>query len=160
MHVCPFEELTIKDVGVAGGKNASLGEMISELKQEGIRIPDGFVIKAEGYRIFLKENRLEEKISKKLTKLTRKPQAVHKVGKSIRKLILKGKFPKKLKKEICIAYQEFCKRSQVKDIDVAVRSSATAEDLPGASFAGQQETYLNIRGERALIAACQKCFAS
>ncbi|MCB1067402.1 MAG: phosphoenolpyruvate synthase [Simkania sp.] len=160
-YVCPFEDLRAKDVAIAGGKNASLGEMIAELKPEGVNIPGGFAVTAEAYRYFIRENGLEKKIETLLKTYSPEPKKLRKCGKAIRKLIEGGKFPSDLKEEITDAYHGLCgentKRCQM---DVAVRSSATAEDLPDASFAGQQETFLNIRGDRDLLNACRKCFAS
>lgn len=160
-YVCPLEALRAKDVAIAGGKNASLGEMIAELKPKGVNIPGGFAVTAEAYRLFIRENNLEKKIEETLKTYSPDPKQLRKCGKAIRKLIEGGKFPKDLKQEITEAYHGLCgentKRCQM---DVAVRSSATAEDLPDASFAGQQETYLNIRGDRDLLNACRKCFAS
>ena len=136
-----FEDLHIGDVPEVGGKNASLGEMIGALQPLGIRIPPGFATTAEAYLAFLDYNKLRPKVFKMK-------------GSSARAAVMKGTFPKELEEEICEAYRTSGMR------DVAVRSSATAEDLPEASFAGQQETYLNVVGEKALLAACKKCFAS
>lgn len=140
-YIRPFEQLFITDVPIVGGKNASLGEMIQALSKEGIRVPMGFATTAEAFRLFLDHNGLYPKIFKMK-------------GREARAAVLKGKFPEELKSEIIEAYR------QKKLGDVAVRSSATAEDLPDASFAGQQETFLNVTGEKALLVACQKCFAS
>ncbi len=148
-YIKNFTELAIGDVPLVGGKNASLGEMLQALK--GIGVPGGFAITAEGYRHFLEVNQLESKIEA-LVQSGAPPQ---KLGKKIRTLILKGTIPDVLEKEIVAAYEALGK-----EIAVAVRSSATAEDLPEASFAGQQETYLNIVGKKDLLEACQKCFAS
>ncbi|MCB1080195.1 MAG: phosphoenolpyruvate synthase, partial [Chlamydiia bacterium] len=153
--VSNLKDLRIRDVPLVGGKNASLGEMISALEKKGIHVPPGFAITAEGYRFFIQENGFQEKIEALLNELKRDPQAIRKVGKTLRKLIMKGEIPPDLEKEIAEAYSALGE-----DVDVAVRSSATAEDLPDASFAGQQETYLNVYGERDLLVACVKCFAS
>jgi len=142
-----FEQIGIEDVPTVGGKNASLGEMTQALEKEGIRVPMGFATTSEAFHIFLDHNQLRPKIFKMK-------------GAQARQAIMRGKFPKQLNEEICQAYREMAKRCKKKEIDVAVRSSATAEDLPDASFAGQQETYLNIVGEKQLLMACQKCFAS
>jgi pyruvate, water dikinase len=153
--VSKLKDLRVRDVPLAGGKNASLGEMIGTLEGEGIRVPEGFAITAKGYRFFIQENGFQQKIETLLKGLERDPEVIHKVGKAIRKLIMKGKFPNELKEEIITSYRELGE-----DVSVAVRSSATAEDLPDASFAGQQETYLNIHGEKNLLNACLKCIAS
>jgi pyruvate,water dikinase len=157
-----FENIGSKDVLVVGGKNASLGEMISNLKDEGIRVPDGFAITAEAFRKYIEANDLKEKIKFHLENLKNgdKTLELKVVGKSIRDLFLGGCFPEELVEAIRKSYQELCRRYASDAVDVAVRSSATAEDLPEASFAGQQDTYLNVRGEEELLKACRKCFAS
>jgi pyruvate,water dikinase len=157
-----FENIGSKDVLVVGGKNASLGEMISNLKDEGIRVPDGFAITAEAFRKYIEANDLKEKIKFHLENLKNgdKTLELKVVGKSIRDLFLGGCFPEELAEAIRKSYQELCRRYASDEVDVAVRSSATAEDLPEASFAGQQDTYLNVRGEEELLKACRKCFAS
>ncbi|MBS0615675.1 MAG: phosphoenolpyruvate synthase, partial [Verrucomicrobia bacterium] len=142
-YIRPFETLSKNDVPIVGGKNASLGEMISTLKSQGIRVPDGFATTAEAYWAFLEHNHLKEKI------------AEEKDGKTIREWFLQAEFPPALAQEITAAYKKLGKNA-----DVAVRSSATAEDLPDASFAGQQETFLHVRGPGALLDACRKCYAS
>ncbi len=154
MNIRWFESLRIQDIPSVGGKNASLGEMIQQLTKEGIQVPGGFAITAEAYWDFLQTNGLKEKIFNLLAsgKSSR--------GKAIRALIMKTPFSGKLNEDIVNAYRELCNRTSKKEIDVAVRSSATAEDLPDASFAGQQESFLNIRGEKALLEACRACFAS
>jgi len=157
-----FENISSNDVLVVGGKNASLGEMIRTLKDEGIRVPDGFAITAEAFWKFLEANDLKEKIKFHLENLKSgdKTLELKVVGKSIRDLFLGGFFPEELAEEIRKSYRELCRRYASDEVDVAVRSSATAEDLPEASFAGQQDTYLNVRGEEELLKACRKCFAS
>lgn len=159
-YILWFEEVSNKDVPKVGGKNASLGEMHRFLKKEGVVVPDGFATTSEAYWNFLKTNGLDKKIFAELQKLKKRPNRLHEVGKKVRGLILKGKFSQEMKNELVKAYQELCKRYHGKNVDVAVRSSATAEDLPNASFAGQQETFLNIRGEKELLEACIKCYAS
>lgn len=151
-YVKKLEELTINDVELVGGKNASLGEMLQTLTKEGIQVPSGFAVTAEGYRFFIEENGLTKEIEKILEEPLNHPKSIQKVGKTIRKLILKADFPKALKEEILEASRDMGA--------LAVRSSATAEDLPDASFAGQQETFLNVQGINDLLEACQKCFAS
>lgn len=155
-----FEDLRSQDVPIVGGKNASLGEMIRTLKVEGIRVPDGFATTAEAYRRFLKDNGLTEKIGSLLAELAGGEKSLDKVGRSIRSLILHAEFPGEIAREIRSAYRELGKRIRTEEADVAVRSSATAEDLPEASFAGQQESFLNVTGETALLDSCRRCFAS
>ncbi len=142
-----FEDVGIEDVPSVGGKNASLGEMIKAFKKKGIRVPLGFATTAEGYTAFLDHNGLRPKIFRMK-------------GAGARAAVMKGAFPTDLKEEILEAYRALSKNYRKKQLDVAVRSSATAEDLPEASFAGQQESFLNVVGERALLLACKKCFAS
>jgi pyruvate,water dikinase len=155
-----FENISSNDVPVVGGKNASLGEMIRTLKDEGIRVPDGFAITAEAFWKFLEANDLMEKIKLHMKNLKSGDKTLDKVGKSIRNLFLRGCFPEEIAEAIRKSYQELCRRYASDEVDVAVRSSATAEDLPEASFAGQQDTFLNVRGEEELLKACRKCFAS
>ncbi|MBI2565201.1 phosphoenolpyruvate synthase [Candidatus Woesearchaeota archaeon] len=156
-----FKELGIEDVPLVGGKNASLGEMYQNLSKKGIRIPNGFAVTAYAYKIFLEKNYLVEKIKKALSGLNiRDVKNVVERGKKARELILHAEFPLELKKEIVLAYEELSKCYKSKETDVAVRSSATLEDIPEASFAGQQETFLNIKGDHDLLDACKRCFAS
>jgi pyruvate,water dikinase len=155
-----FENLDSNDVPNVGGKNASLGEMIGSLKKEGIDIPDGFATTSSAYRKFLQESDIEPDIRSNIDDLHHDKAKLEKVGKSIRELFLHNDFPEQVEKEIRERYSDLCSKYDSKKIDVAVRSSATAEDLPGASFAGQQETFLNISGEDDLLQACKKCYAS
>ncbi len=155
-----FSDLRSKDVPVVGGKNSSLGEMVCTLKKEGIYVPDGFATTSKAYWMFLDNNKIRDKIHALLEDLHKGRKSLSVVGKSIRKLFLNSEFPEEIADEIKVAYQELSKRYKVKNVDVAVRSSATAEDLPEASFAGQQDTYLNVKGEKSLIEACRKCYAS
>ncbi|MBL9169155.1 MAG: phosphoenolpyruvate synthase [Verrucomicrobiales bacterium] len=155
-----FSEISIEDVPLVGGKNASLGEMFQELTPKGVRIPDGFAITAEGYRHFIQEAGLEDQIHDSIKGLnTRDVEALRRCGAHIRSLILSAPLPKDLEQEITNAYDSL-KGRELHPVDVAVRSSATAEDLPDASFAGQQETYLNVLGHMALLDTCRRCFAS
>jgi len=155
-----FEEVGIKDVSSVGGKNAALGEMYSNLVPRGVRIPDGFAITADGYRHFVKKTGIDEKIEEILKKTdTRDIKQLQFCGKTIRSLIIATEFPLDLKEAIVGGYQKM-EEKYGKNIDVAVRSSATAEDLPGASFAGQQETFLNVKGEIELLHYARKCIAS
>lgn len=160
-----FEDTTSGDVPLVGGKNASLGEMIGNLKEEGIRVPDGFATTAKAYWDFLEANELYEKIGNMLDDMRSGKKTLAQTGRTIRNLFVKTQFPEDISLAVSDAYSALCRRSHGEkgngyDVDVAVRSSATAEDLPDASFAGQQETFLNIRGEDALLDACKRCFAS
>ena len=156
-----FKELGIKDVPVVGGKNAALGEMYRELTPLGVKIPNGFAITADAFRYFLKYNKIDDDIKRVLKGLdTHNMKNLGERGNAIRMLIRKGNIPQDLAKQIIESYQELSRQYKIANVDVAVRSSATAEDLPGASFAGQQETYLNIHGKMALLNAVRKCFAS
>ena len=155
-----FNEINSNDIALVGGKNASLGEMIRELTPRGINIPDGFATTSKAYWYFIEKSELNNKIKEILKDLNiSNIKNLEERGRKIRNLILAAKLPEDLKKEIKTAYEKLCAKYG-KNTDVAVRSSATAEDLPTASFAGQQETYLNIRGEEDLIKAVQKCIAS
>jgi pyruvate,water dikinase len=155
-----FEDIRIEDVPLVGGKTASLGEMYQALGPKGVRVPNGFAVTSEAYRYVLRQADLDEKIRTLLTGLdTRDIDNLRERGSSIRHLILAATLPADLETEILSAYDRF-KGNQLHPIDVAVRSSATAEDLPDASFAGQQETYLNVQGHLALLEACKRCFAS
>ncbi|MFA5013815.1 MAG: phosphoenolpyruvate synthase [Candidatus Paceibacterota bacterium] len=159
-NVMWFSEIRKKDVGLVGGKNASLGEMYSLLTSKGINVPNGFVVTAAGYRYFLKYNGLDKKLEKLFEKLDpKKLKSTQEVGKKARALILSGKLPEDMKKEVLAAYKKLGEEYG-KNPDVAVRSSATAEDLPSASFAGQHETFLNVRGEKDLLNSILKSFSS
>ena len=156
-----FDELTIKDVWRVGGKNASLGEMYQKLVSEGIHIPNGFAVTADAYDYFIESTGLKKEIKTILTDLnTHSIQNLQVKGKAVREAILKAEFPKDLKEKIITEYNKLSKEFGVKQVDVAVRSSATAEDLPDASFAGQQDTYLNIEGPEELLDACRRCVSS
>ena len=156
-----FKDLRIEDVPLVGGKNASLGEMYRELTRKGVRIPNGFAITAHAYQYLLKHSGIEPEMRALLKDLDiNNVRQLAERGKKIRELIRRAAFPDDLREAIVKAYHELSKEYKTKDVDVAVRSSATAEDLPEASFAGQQETYLNIVGEHALLDACRDCFAS
>jgi len=157
----PFETVTINDIPLVGGKNASLGEMVQNLGSKGVKVPNGFAITADAYRLHLAHNNLEAPIRQLLAQLNKNDlHAFAAIGQQIRNLISKAPLPVALVQEITQAYHDLCATYKATMLDVAVRSSATAEDLPEASFAGQQETYLNIRGEQALLQACLNCFAS
>ena len=155
-----FRDLTINDVPLVGGKNASLGEMYRTLTKKGVNIPYGFAVTAYAYRYFLKKAKIQNKIRQIFSDLdTHNLRNLAEKGRNVRKTILEAELPEELQNAITRAYKNLCKKYG-RNADVAVRSSATAEDLPGASFAGQQETYLNIKGEKSLLEACKKCFAS
>ena len=156
-----FKDLTIKDIPKVGGKNASLGEMYQKLTKRGVLIPNGFAVTAGAYFYFLKKTGVDKKVRQILTGLnTRNISDLAKRGAKVRQAILEAEFPEDLKKEIAFAYKELSKFYRKSNLDVAVRSSATAEDLPDASFAGQQESYLNITGEHNLLETVKKCMAS
>jgi pyruvate, water dikinase len=156
-----FEEVGIDDVPSVGGKNASLGEMLRELGSAGVRVPGGFAVTAEGYREFLRANGLDADIYRALAAL--RPgdvEGLQAAGRRIRDSIIGGALPAPIAAEVLDAYRELGRREGTSGLDVAVRSSATAEDLPTASFAGAQETFLQIHGEAAVLDAVKKCFAS
>jgi pyruvate, water dikinase len=155
-----FNKLSAQDIGLVGGKNASLGEMIRTLRAEGIQVPDGFATTADAYRAFLQANDLLPKIRTRLQDWQEGRASLAQLGKSLRRLFQQAEFPEDIAAAICQAYRDLSERYGVDEVDVAVRSSATAEDLPEASFAGQQETFLNITGEDALLEACRHCYAS
>jgi pyruvate,water dikinase len=155
-----FEELDNSNVKEVGGKNASLGEMFHQLSSKGINVPDGFATSAEAYWRFIRENELEDKLKETLSSLNDDDSTeLKKAGKKCRKLLMKATIPEDIEKAILDGYNELKKREESLE-SVAVRSSATAEDLPDASFAGQHETYLNIKNEDELLEAWKKCVAS
>ncbi len=155
-----FEDLGIKDVPLVGGKNASLGEMYQKLTPKGVAIPNGFAITSFAYHHLLKDAGIKDDIQRILKDLNvKKIENLEKRGKQVREIIRNAKLPDDLVEAITENYKKM-ERMYGKNCDVAVRSSATAEDLPDASFAGQQETYLNIRGINQLLESCKNCFAS
>jgi pyruvate,water dikinase len=155
-----FDELELADIPQVGGKNASLGEMRRELIPKGVSIPDGYAVTANAYRYLLKSSGVVDQMKQILSDLdTHDLENLKTRGRQVRSLIYNSPFPKDLEDEIIAAYGKLCDEYGP-NTDVAVRSSATAEDLPDASFAGQQETYLNVTGNEALLEACKKCFAS
>jgi len=159
-YIIKFENITLNDISKVGGKNASLGEMYQRLSSKGVNIPDGFATTAYAYREFLKHNELESKISNILTELdTNEFSNLKDIGGKIRALILNASIHDELVQQIKKSYQELSSRYKTQ-VQVAVRSSATAEDLPDASFAGQHESYLNIYGEDQVVQACLRCYAS
>ncbi len=155
-----FDEITINDVPIVGGKNASLGEMYRELSSKGVRIPNGFAITADAYRYLVEAGGIMPEMKKNLDGIDKNNlEDFARRGHRLRELIYQVTLPSDLTDEINAAYSGICKQYG-ENADVAVRSSATAEDLPTASFAGQQETYLNIMGSAQLLDACRRCFAS
>jgi pyruvate,water dikinase len=155
-----FETLGRADVPSVGGKNASLGEMVARLAADGVAVPAGFATTADAYRDFVASNRIGETIAGLLADWEADKASLAETGAAIRSLFLKGNWPVPTSVAIVEAYRLLCERVGKADVDVAVRSSATAEDLPDASFAGQQETFLNVRGEAELLSACRRCYAS
>ena len=159
-YILWFEEIGLQDINRVGGKNASLGEMYRELTPQGVRIPNGFAITAEAYRYVLRQAGLDSKIQQILGDLdTGDMSNLRQRGRQIRQAIIGATLPPALEQAIEEAYDRLSAPS-TGGADVAVRSSATAEDLPDASFAGQQETYLNVQGHQALLETCKRCFAS
>ncbi|HEY9852970.1 MAG TPA: phosphoenolpyruvate synthase [Leptolyngbyaceae cyanobacterium] len=155
-----FDEVGIDDIPIVGGKNASLGEMIQQLTSKGVNVPNGFATTASAYRYFVQAAGLEEKLRELFADLdVEDVNNLRERGKKARSLLLHTPFPTELRAAITTAYQRMCDRYGA-DTEVAVRSSATAEDLPDASFAGQQETYLHIQGVNGVLEACHRCFAS
>ncbi len=155
-----FDDLGRGDTDRVGGKNSSLGEMIGALAERGIAVPPGFATTATAYWAFIEANELQDRIADQVGKLKADRSNLRDVGGTIRKLILEGDFPAALVEEIRRAYAELGQRAGQDELSVAVRSSATAEDLPEASFAGQLESYLNVRGADTLLEICKRCFAS
>lgn len=155
-----FDQISFADIPMVGGKNASLGEMIRELAGKGVKVPNGFATTADAYRAFLSKTGLDEKISQILADLNTSDNSnLRERGKQVRQAILAAELPADFKDAIREAYADLnAHRSQ--PVDVAVRSSATIEDMPDATFPGKQETYLNVQGEHALLDACHRCFAS
>jgi len=171
-YILWFDEIGLDDLPRVGGKNASLGEMRRELTKQEVNVPNGFALTVKAYHDFLEEGLVHEwdeitskpEIRKKIREIlsdldVENVENLSEKGSRVRRLFYSLEFPKRIIEEIVKAYRRLCKEYG-EDTDVAVRSSATAEDLPNASFAGQQETFLNIRGEYALIQACKRCFAS
>ncbi len=159
-NVVWFEKLARGDVGIVGGKNASLGEMIGRLAEAGVRVPPGFATSAAAYRAYIAENKLDGRIGETLDALEAGKLTLREAGRTIREAFLAGEWPEAVREDILAAHRELARRCGGGELAVAVRSSATAEDLPEASFAGQQETFLNVRGEDALLDACRRCYAS
>ena len=159
-YVVPFDRVSIGDIEIVGGKNASLGEMIGNLSDAGVRVPGGFATTAQAYRDFLNQDELDTRIGALLSTLdVDDVDKLVECGAQIRDWVLAAKLPKKLQSEVTDAWQKMAD-GQGEDMSVAVRSSATAEDLPEASFAGQQETLLNVRGLDRLLTSIQQVYAS
>ncbi|TPX04341.1 phosphoenolpyruvate synthase, partial [Schumannella luteola] len=155
-----FAEVGMGDVPLVGGKNASLGELRAALTSAGVRVPDGFATTADAYRSFVAHNDLASRITAELDGFRSGRTTLRAAGEAIREAFLAAEMPESLSEAIRTAYRELARASGVEELAVAVRSSATAEDLPDASFAGQQETFLNVVGERQLLDACRRCYAS
>jgi pyruvate,water dikinase len=159
LYVRWFSKISLADLAEVGGKNASLGELTRALVPRGVRVPDGFALTAQAYRDFISAAGLEKKIGQHLAGLDRHDvDDLRRRGLEIRQWILAAALPPPIEAAILASYRRLSNHEA--GVDVAVRSSATAEDLPDASFAGQQETYLNVRGSAALLEACRRCFAS
>jgi pyruvate,water dikinase len=159
-HVMWFDEIGMADVPQVGGKNASLGEMTRSLKSRGVRVPDGFATTSSAYRAFIEANNIGSVIRARILEYQAGETSLRSTGSVIRELFLDSDFPEDIAEAIRGSYRQLVERSGLERLAVAVRSSATAEDLPDASFAGQQETFLNITGERELMDACRRCYAS
>lgn len=155
-----LEKVGRHDVGRVGGKNASLGEMLASLSTHGIRVPPGFATTASAYWQYLDANGIRDVIADAINNHATGKMNLAEAGGAIRQAFIRGDWPASLADEIRRGYRQLCERTGQSDVSVAVRSSATAEDLPAASFAGQQETFLNVRGEQALLKACKHCYAS
>jgi pyruvate,water dikinase len=159
-HVLWFEEIGMADVPRVGGKNASLGELIQCLTIRGVRVPDGFATTAAAYRTFMAANGIEPEMRSRIGAYRAGSATLRETGEAIRELFLGSDFPADIAESIRSHYHDLGRRAGLERLSVAVRSSATAEDLPDASFAGQQETFLNVSGERELMDACRRCYAS
>ena len=156
-----FSEIGVEDVPVVGGKNASLGEMTRELSSLGVSVPEGYAVTADAYRYFLQANELEVPIREAMAELDKDDVGdLRRTSRLIQNSVIGADFPEDLEMEILQGYRELSSHYGVDLTDVAVRSSATAEDLPTASFAGQQESFLNVHGGVQLLESVKKCFAS
>jgi len=155
-----FDSIGLTDIAQVGGKNASLGEMVRSLAARGVRVPNGFATTADAYRAFVDANGLEAVIRAQLDRYHSGMSTLRETGQNLREAFLAGEFPGDIADDIRVYYRTLAKDAEMANVPVAVRSSATAEDLPDASFAGQQETFLNVSGERDLLDACRRCYAS
>ncbi|PIY88626.1 MAG: phosphoenolpyruvate synthase [Candidatus Nealsonbacteria bacterium CG_4_10_14_0_8_um_filter_37_14] len=159
-YILWFKEISAKDLLLVGGKNASSGEMMGKLSKKGVQIPDGFTLTTKAYWHFLKENKIDKKLKEIFEKFDPKSlKSLKETGSQARTIIFKADFPEDLKKEIIRAYRKL-EEEYGQNVEVAVRSSGVSEDQPGASFAGQFESFLNISGEKNLLEAIKKCLAS
>ena len=160
-HVLWFQNVGLKDISKVGGKNASLGEMIGNLTSKGIKVPEGFAITTSAFKMFVDHSDLKKVIAEQVAGVdSDNPSDVAVRGAKIRRAFLESDFPEELKREIAFSYWQLGKQLNMANPSVAIRSSATSEDLAGASFAGQHETILNVRGEAAVLKAIKQCFAS
>lgn len=155
-----FEQVTNDQVALVGGKNASLGEMVSNLAAQGVRVPEGFATTTDAYWHFIDANALRAPLNALFDERQRGDSGIAEAGSEARRLILEAHMPRDVEAALRDAYRVLCERTEMVDVDVAVRSSASAEDLPHASFAGQQESFLNVRGADSVVDACRRCFAS
>src|SRR5438477_8772765 len=157
-----LKDVSISDIMSVGGKNASLGQMINGLSSQGIRVPHGFAVTVDGYNHYMNKNNVTERINTLLAEITdhNDLKKLKIISTAIRELIENGSVPHNLADEICTAYKELSRSYGEDSCDVAVRSSATAEDLPNASFAGQQDTYLHVQGQEQVLTYYKKCIAS
>ncbi|UCE92154.1 MAG: phosphoenolpyruvate synthase [Methanobacteriota archaeon] len=160
-HLLWLDQIGIKDIAKVGGKNASLGEMLGNLTEKGIRVPEGFAVTTKAFRWFVENAELDDKVKETLSGVDPDdPEKVSEMGRRIRSAFLEAGFPAELEREIKYGYWELGRRLGLKNPSVAIRSSATSEDSDGASFAGQHETILNVRGQGAVLKAIRQCFAS
>ena len=160
VNTISLDQVGLSDLPLVGGKNASLGEMISNLAQSGIRVPEGYAVTVNAFKSFLSYNQLNGRIKELLSQYDISDLAqLQEVAEKIREEVRKGEFPRNIKADILKSYNRM-KKSSADIVEVAVRSSATAEDLPDASFAGQQESFLNVRGDQKILEAVKNCFAS
>ncbi|MDH6236187.1 phosphoenolpyruvate synthase [Cryobacterium sp. CG_9.6] len=155
-----FDDIGLADISRVGGKNASLGEIVRSLTASGVRVPDGFATTADAYRGFIAYNGLEPEMRHHLQRFHAGEVSLRFTGEALRELFLSAEFPESTANEIRTAYHALGERAGRSNLAVAVRSSATAEDLPDASVAGQQETFLNVTGDRDVLDACRRCYAS
>lgn len=160
-YTVPYKKIAHKDLPHVGGKNASLGEMIKSLAKKGVAVPGGFAVTTDSYWAFLKENNIEKELRKIFKSYDKNStKSLRETGKKARLAVMKGNFPVKVEEAIRKSYREMCKEYKTEDVSVAVRSSAVCEDAPDASFAGQFETFLNIKGEEQVLNYVKECIAS
>jgi pyruvate, water dikinase len=159
-YVIWFSDPLSSEVARLGGKNASLGEMTRNMREQGIPVPDGFALTAQAYWAFLEANQVKAEITRRLSAYRKGRLPLARAARQIREMIAAAEFPSEMQEAITSAYRRLCERAHSPALEVAVRSSATAEDLPEASFAGQHASFLGVRGEKNLLAACRRCIAS